>query len=666
MYPENISLLTKSITRRYLLAVGIIALLSTGAFYSLQSALEDSENTAYIVNLSGRQRMLSQHIALDVNRIYKQLHTQNPALVELKRLLTRNISDMETANRELSSGILANNQVIDLSEPIRNMYFGEMNLYYRVNAYLELARNILKSDSKAEASIHIEKIDQISESLLKDLNTVVNQYQKEGEQRLEVIEKMEWLVWSATLIALLLEVLFIFRPMVGEVIASKKAETSVMKNLQELVELRTLKLEMANKKLKNLAGLDPLTNLRNRLTLEVDIESLIVNYLNNHSDFALCMIDIDWFKKVNDNFGHLAGDYILQELAMLLSQITRDSDQVYRSGGEEFVLILNRINKQEAITKAEQLRKLIEQHHFEYESHPIPMTISIGLYHTSLFPVADVHQVLQAADKALYISKNQGRNQLIIAERTTAKKNNHPKGIRIRISFADTKLTEIIKLDPEFEIQLGYDTHALLQGQIHFVDCLYSADKDLYQKIIQDAQLRRDSFYTIRLIKTDGSINIYRLELTCDNKQFIITIQNAKDAATSIGDNLLIHNFHAMMENTNDYIYFKDRNHVFTAASKTLVELTSVENRHELIGKTDYDVFPKNYADEYYTLEKKVFSGEVPVAQKFQPTLTKAGKKGWIDNRKYPILDSKGNIIGLFGIARKLSAQDYEQMQGKF
>ncbi len=107
--------------------------------------------------------------------------------------------------------------------------------------------------------------------------------------------------------------------------------------------------------------------------------------------------------------------------------------------------------------------------------------------------------------------------------------------------------------------------------------------------------------------------------------------------------------------NTWDYIYFKNRHHVFVGASQTLVSVTHpTEHWTDLIGQTDYDVFEESYADKYYALEKKVFAG-FPVAHEVQPTLSNDGRAGWVDNRKYPIRDSNGQIIGLFGIARDIT-----------
>tara|TARA_Y100000782_G_C10187264_1_gene267514 strand:- start:611 stop:1051 length:441 start_codon:yes stop_codon:yes gene_type:complete len=140
--------------------------------------------------------------------------------------------------------------------------------------------------------------------------------------------------------ALILEVLFIFRPMAGLVVTSQKAKKRSLENLEEIVELRTLKLEAANRKLKEIATHDPLTKLKNRLTLESDIERLIKASEQNHIPFALGVMDIDFFKRVNDTLGHPAGDYVLKELSDLMTKATRESDQLYRAGGGGIFLAL--------------------------------------------------------------------------------------------------------------------------------------------------------------------------------------------------------------------------------------------------------------------------------------------------------------------------------------
>src|SRR5574343_139351 len=125
-------------------------------------------------------------------------------------------------------------------------------------------------------------------------------------------------------------------------------------------------------------------------------------------------------------------------------------------------------------------------------------------------------------------------------------------------------------------------------------------------------------------------------------------------------------NFVAMMENTDDFIYFKDRNHVFTGASQTLVAITQpAEHWTDLLGKTDYDVFPEAYADIYYRLEKQVFAGQ-EVAHEVQGFISNDGRPGWVDNRKYPIRNAQGQIVGLFGVARDITRNiEAEQSEHK-
>jgi two-component system cell cycle response regulator len=413
--PDNQLTLYRSITRRYLLAVLIIAFLSGVAFYTLQSALSDSDSTAHIVNLSGRQRMLSQHIALDAHRLHKARFVRKQSIEEYQSQMARNISDMRDANRRLSSGVLSSDSIVNLSPTVRDMYFGEMDVHNRVIKYLEKATQILESDDSDLALESINWIDERSEQLLKDLNKIVNQYQLEGEGRLLFIEQLEVAVLLLTIIVLTMEVLFIFRPMAKEVIAARSSEARTLENLQDLVELRTIKLENSNKKLKELASHDPLTELRNRLAMEMDLERLIDQYRVHSSPFAVAMVDIDHFKVVNDNHGHPAGDHVLKLLSSLFKDGVRESDHVYRSGGEEFIIILHRLSLADASGKMEQLRINVSKHHFDWKGQAIPMTISLGLYHTELFDVATHHELMITVDEALYKSKNNGRNRLTLA-----------------------------------------------------------------------------------------------------------------------------------------------------------------------------------------------------------------------------------------------------------
>jgi two-component system, cell cycle response regulator len=406
------------ITKRYILAVTIIALLSSFAAYTLKSALSDVDNTAYIVNISGSQRMLSQHIALDIHRLYQQRFVMNTDQTETENLLTQHIDKMKSANHQLASGQLNNGHQLELSPAIRDIYFSDVDLYDRVNFYLKIATQILDTTSEEPFLQLMNEIDSSSENLLIDLDKAVNQYQREGDERLAIIKRLEVGVWLVTLLTLLLEVIFIFRPMAKEVIKSRDAEQRLLNSLEDQVELRTYKLEAANKKLQELASKDPLTNLNNRLTLEVDIETLIKGFYSHQCPFAIALIDIDFFKRINDEYGHLAGDHVLKQFAEILQSQGRNTDKVYRVGGEEFVLLLNRVPCERTEEIMLELIDKTRSHQFNFEGRQFTVTISMGLYHTDLFPVANLRDLFFVTDKALYESKANGRDRLTLATRT--------------------------------------------------------------------------------------------------------------------------------------------------------------------------------------------------------------------------------------------------------
>lgn len=662
---ENLNLhLKKSITHRYSLAVLIIALLATGAFYALHSVLNDSEDTALVVNLSGKQRMLSQHIALDVYRIYRHRYLQEPqqeqqAIQSLKGLA----QEMEQANKKLSSGQLSPTQHQALSKQMRALYFGETNLANRVSRYIELALQMADANDLRDSIAILKAIDNTSENLLIDLNNAVSLYQKEGEERIQFLAQMEIFIWLFTLLALGLEVLFIFRPMGQMVLRAVKREHAILDSLNDQVELRTLKLKDANEKLMDLASKDALTGIKNRMTLEADLENLINGYLQNAQDFGVVLLDIDWFKKINDEYGHDAGDFVLKEFAQILKQHLRNYDEVYRVGGEEFVILVNRIDLDSLLYKIETIKRDIKAHRFHYQNQSLSITSSFGVFHSAEFNQEDLPHALKFADGALYQAKTLGRNTITLAKPDKSSITHQLDNQMIRLQYQDSLLTQPLGADFDIEALLHTHAESILENNLPFEAFVYDQDLDVLNKIKIALQNEQQTSCSIRLVDKYKEIFIARLNAAKIEQTYQLYVQSAKILARAFGDELLVYNFHSMLDKTNDYIYFKDKNHVFTAASKTLVDVTSVNSREELVGKTDYDVFPKELADEYFKLEKAVFQGNIEVSQKFQPTVDKSGKQGWVDNRKYPIKDNNGNIIGLFGIARVISQQEYETFQ---
>jgi diguanylate cyclase (GGDEF)-like protein/PAS domain S-box-containing protein len=165
----------------------------------------------------------------------------------------------------------------------------------------------------------------------------------------------------------------------------------------------------AKKELEKMAQIDKLTNIYNRRMLD-DFLRIEVDIADRHKEnLSLIIIDIDYFKTVNDTFGHLMGDYILTQISKIILENIRNSDIFGRYGGEEFLIICRKTNKENAFTLAEKLRILIKDFKFNEIGHK---TISLGI---SDFQKGDtVETLLKKADSALYEAKNSGRDKSVI------------------------------------------------------------------------------------------------------------------------------------------------------------------------------------------------------------------------------------------------------------
>ena len=152
---------------------------------------------------------------------------------------------------------------------------------------------------------------------------------------------------------------------------------------------------------------DPLTGVFNRRVIDRDLEKL--HQLN--SSYAVVLIGLDHFKSINDRFGHDVGDHVLRRVAKVLNTNIRGNDMVGRFGGEEFLMILQTSYLDQIIEIAERCRKQIEQEYFVINDNlSIQITASFGI---SIYQNGMTHeQVIKRADQALYVAKEQGRNQI--------------------------------------------------------------------------------------------------------------------------------------------------------------------------------------------------------------------------------------------------------------
>lgn len=166
--------------------------------------------------------------------------------------------------------------------------------------------------------------------------------------------------------------------------------------------------------LSHLATQDPLTRLLNRRGLEDAIYISLAHASRHGLSTSAIMVDIDHFKKINDSFGHEAGDQVLRQVADTLQRMSRASDVVARTGGEEFLLILPDTRLEAARHLAERIRASIGEKPLAIDHQKIPVTISLGV--ASVAGDVDLEALAQAADRAMYLAKRGGRNRVASVE----------------------------------------------------------------------------------------------------------------------------------------------------------------------------------------------------------------------------------------------------------
>lgn len=222
--------------------------------------------------------------------------------------------------------------------------------------------------------------------------------------------------WLATLFSMLTITLYVLQVAEGANTRAVKLNQTRhrLRDSQRALEQKLEEIQALQAQLREQATRDPLTGLYNRRFFSDSLEREMARSLREGEVLSLVMIDVDWFKRVNDSWGHQVGDEVLKMLASLVQSQLRASDVPCRYGGEEFLILLPGMSAQAAQERAEHLRASFASTPVTWDDKQMFATISIGLA-TTRGACSRAEDLVQCADEALYQAKTAGRNRVVTA-----------------------------------------------------------------------------------------------------------------------------------------------------------------------------------------------------------------------------------------------------------
>ena len=373
----------RALTTAYIVALLIIAGMSIASHFALEASLQTNEGSAAIINKSGRQRMLSQRIAA----LASQWRSGDS---EARGDLQTAVDQFETAHDFLVSAIRTDGSSDSDARKLKTLYFGPGGaLDAEARGFIADARRVAAAEpGDAHADQPLSRVlAEARNRLLSALDNVVSLEQHRSERRISYLERLQWVILVTVLITLMVEASFIFRPMIRRII-DYMAELS------------------------RLATSDPLTGLFNRRGFLEQCETEVARAKRYGRPVSILILDVDHFKKVNDTYGHDAGDAVLAAVGGALRTALRQIDIFGRLGGEEFGVLLVETALPKAMLVAERLRLSLASMEVPVLGTTIKITASIGC--TCLGEDASgLEDGLRMADQLMYQAKRDGRNCVV-------------------------------------------------------------------------------------------------------------------------------------------------------------------------------------------------------------------------------------------------------------
>jgi diguanylate cyclase (GGDEF)-like protein len=370
------------ITRYYIVALLIVGTLAAGSHLLQQTAIENQQGIGAVINLSGRQRMLSQRISSLAAQYRLGDPSAKPALIAATNAFEANHNTL--SQTYLPAGATTHDATL------HQAYFqGEHALDAEVRTYIAAARQVatLQPNDPAMAPLLTTLFTNSRTQLLTDLDHVVALHQEESESRIHDLRRLQRSILLIMIVTLILEAFLIFRPMVRRIV-------------------------YYNAEILQLATTDSLTGTLNRREFFARSRVLRDQYAESGEPLSVLMLDIDNFKRINDTFGHAAGDIALTTFCSAIRTHLRSDDIFGRLGGEEFAILSPNTPLHAAIHLAERVREEISELTLPVGDTPLRFTVSIGV--AELDPTdADLDDTFASADERLYEAKRSGRNRVI-------------------------------------------------------------------------------------------------------------------------------------------------------------------------------------------------------------------------------------------------------------
>lgn len=370
----------RKLSYRIVFATGLILALFLAKQIVIQYQIVQNKDSSYIIDISGRQRMLSQKITKDLLLIqkYRDVKIKEEYVSDLKESLDIwEKSYIELLNWNKTE------KFISVDKSVISSMFDELEPSYR--NILESADSILTgindsgmSDTEIDSQIDI--VLKNEPVYLNQMNDIVSRYDYDAKQWLKIIQITHMVMLTIILCIAVSIIIAVYIPLIHY--------------------------------LKNVATKDELTGMYNRHFLDDILDEEISKSDKLKTPLSGVLLDLDHFKRVNDEWGHPVGDSVLKFTAEIIMKTIRISDYAFRIGGEEFLVLMPKTDSKGAVKAADKIRRAIEE-----ATHPV-----IGNYTVSL-GVAErredelYHELYKRIDEALYQAKNNGRNCVVEAEK---------------------------------------------------------------------------------------------------------------------------------------------------------------------------------------------------------------------------------------------------------